>query len=528
MRICLLSREYPPDTGWGGIGAYTYQHAHGLKRLGHDVEVVALARKEVSRESELPPVEIEGIKVHRAIWGPLLEDLSSICLISPYSHYVLKCSLALWQKFLKCHRENQFDVVEAPEHLAEGLFPAMTKICPLVVRLHTPHSKFVQEGYHNLVPSFDLHMVSNLERTAMLEADVLSSPSLDLARYVAADCGYKLEDIQIVRNPVDAEIFSPEGPRAIPADNERPVVFFAGRLEERKGIYDLVSAIPLVLKTCPKARFVFVGADTNTARGERSVLAELQDQLRASNSLAAANFVGKVPLSEMADYYRSADICVVPSLYDNAPYTVLEAMACGKPMVGSSAGGVPEYIVHDETGLIVPTGNAEELAKAISTLLSNKEMRLAFGNNSRRRIMNSFERSLIARDAVKTYELAVDRYRDSRENALYRKAPEEAIQDFVTMLIAYHESLSELIYKHAAGLNRQRWRQLLTHRPKLAAAKLVLSFFKAAAKVPVLGKPAENMARRLEAGVETKEREAQEKMLERLFLLFDLSAKARS
>lgn len=528
MRICLLSREYPPDTGWGGIGAYTYQHAHGLKRLGHDVEVVALAKKEVSSEHELPPLETEGIKVHRAIWGPLLEDLSSICLISPYSHYVLKCSLALWQKFLKRHRELPFDVVEAPEHLAEGLFPAMTKICPLVVRLHTPHSKFVQEGYHNLVPSFDLHMVSNLERTAMLEADVLSSPSVDLARYVAADCGYKLEDIEIVRNPVDADIFSPDGPRAIAADGEKPVVFFAGRLEERKGIYDLVTAIPTVLKSCPQARFVFVGADTNTARGEGSVLAELKERLQASNSLQSVNFVGKVPLSEMANYYRSADICVVPSLYDNAPYTVLEAMSCGKPMVGSSAGGVPEYIVHEETGLIVPTSNSEELAKAISTLLTNKEMRLAYGAAARRRIMNSFERSLIAGEAVKTYELAIERYRNSKENALYRKAPEEAIQDFVTMLIAYHESLSELIYKHAAGLNRQRWQQLLAHRPKLAIAKLVLSFFQAASKVPILGKPAEKMARRLEVGVENKEREAQEKMLERLFLLFDLPAKAGS
>jgi glycogen synthase len=48
MRICLISREYPPETGWGGIGAYTYQHANSLAALGHDVEVVALARKESS------------------------------------------------------------------------------------------------------------------------------------------------------------------------------------------------------------------------------------------------------------------------------------------------------------------------------------------------------------------------------------------------------------------------------------------------------------------------------------------------
>lgn len=214
--------------------------------------------------------------------------------------------------------------------------------------------------------------------------------------------------------------------------------------------------------------------------------------------------------------------------YDNAPYTALEAVVCGKPIVGSSAGGVPEYISHEETGLVVPTGNAEALEKAITKLLTDKEMRIAYGVNARQRIMNSFERSLIAQEAVKTYELAIQRSAASGQNALYRKDPEQAIQDFVTVLIAYHESLSELIYKHSAGLNRQRWQQMVTHRPKLAVAKLVLSVFKAAAKVPVIGKPAENMARKLEASVETKEREAQEKMLERLLLHFDLPAKAGS
>lgn len=524
MRICLLSREYPPDTGWGGIGAYTHQHAQGLKSLGHDVEVVALAKKEISASDEIIQSE-NGINIHRAVWGPLLEELSDLCLLAPYSHYVLKCSLALWQKFWKVHRDNPFDVVEAPEHLAEAVVLALTKVCPLVIRLHTPHSKFVQQRYHNLAPSFDLNMVANMERIAMLEADVLSSPSVDLANYVAADCGYAPDKIEIVRNPVDTAVFAPDGRRAV-EPSERPIVLFAGRLEERKGVYDLITAVPAVVARCPNARFVLVGADTNTATGQTSVLADLQRSLKAAGVEGSVEFVGAVPLAQMADYYRSADICVVPSLYDNAPYTVLEAMSCGKPMVGTAAGGIPEYIAHNETGIVVPTRNSDKLAEAIAELLLDEPRRRQYSQNARRRIMDNFRRELIAEQAIKTYLLAIERYRGPQDNALYRKAPDLALQDFVAQVYAFNEALSELVYQHSWKLVLRRWWQLLTHRPKLASAKIVLGIVQLCESIPLVGNTSAGLSKRLAAGVSAKEREAEEKKREILFCAFGLPVPA--
>ena len=107
MRICLISREYPPETGWGGIGAYTFQHANALRALGHDVEVVALARKEELLE---PPVAngadpASGLVVplHRAAWGHLLDELATIWISLPNSHYLFKTTIALWNKFIELH-----------------------------------------------------------------------------------------------------------------------------------------------------------------------------------------------------------------------------------------------------------------------------------------------------------------------------------------------------------------------------------------------------------------------------------------
>ncbi|MBX9690458.1 MAG: glycosyltransferase family 4 protein [Candidatus Obscuribacterales bacterium] len=479
MRICLISREYPPDTGWGGIGAYTYQHARALKELGHDVEVISLTKKEskVDYNAENSASDPLFVPVHRAAWGPLLEELSTVWISLPYTHFVLKSCLALWRKFLEIHQERPFDVVEAPEHLAEALFPALTGICPLVIRLHTPHSKFIKERYHNLNSAFDQELVAVLERVAMLEAEVLSSPSEDLAAYVAQDCAVKPSEIEIVRNPVDCTKFQPEGPKAIAADG-KPIVFFAGRLEERKGVHYLVDAIPSILEKHPGLHFVVLGADTNTGPGKSSVLSELKRKLQEASCESSVQFINHVALDQMPAHYRSADICVVPSLYENAPYTVLEAQASGKPVVGTSAGGSKEYIFDGETGYVVPARDSKALADAICKLLDNEALRLEMGRNARKVSLEKFDKTIIVKNALKTYELAIQRKSARAENALYRRSPEQSLSDFVSMLYSYHLNLCDLIYRHSFSYRVTYWMQLAFRRPRLCGAKILLSTLK--------------------------------------------------
>jgi hypothetical protein len=79
----LLSREYPPETGWGGMGAYTYQMAHALTEVGHDVEVVSL-RKEGESEPSTATTQVgsKQIIIHRAPWTPVLSELKMFPLLS--------------------------------------------------------------------------------------------------------------------------------------------------------------------------------------------------------------------------------------------------------------------------------------------------------------------------------------------------------------------------------------------------------------------------------------------------------------
>jgi glycosyltransferase involved in cell wall biosynthesis len=479
MRICIISREYPPETGWGGIGAYSYLHANTLAELGHDVEVIALTPEFVT---EVPPPAngaLPGsplnIKLHRVPWSNSLSELKLIEKLLPFSHYVLKCVAGLWKTFYKVHLEKPFDVVEAPEHLAEALFPAITKACPLVVRLHTPQFKIVDEGFHNLTPNFDQQLTGMFERMTILQADLVTSPSENLAKYVCNDTGLPLNSVCMIANPVDATKFSPEGEKTFPSDG-RLTVLFAGRLEERKGIYQLIDAVPDIVREVPNVRFILLGKDTETGVGRTSAKKILQDKLAANGCTSNVEFVDHVNLNQMPACYRSADVCVVPSLYDNAPYTVLEAMSCGKPIVAASSGGIPEYVVSNKTGLLVEPGDVKGLATALTMILKDATMREQFGQAARERILRVYDKKEVAAKTVEAYKVAIALHKSKRETSAYRKNPDEAIADFSTFIYSYQRNLYEFMYLNSLSFRLQHWKTLAKNQPQLFKDKVTLGF----------------------------------------------------
>lgn len=468
MRVCIISREYPPETGFGGIATFSNHLANGLKEIGHEVEVVALAKDTAKT------VVQDGIRVHRVVPTDIPGNLGCVAFCMPYSRYVLQTTTALWEKFFELHNERPFDVIDTPELLAEGLVPAITKAAPLVVRLYTPHSKFIAEGLHNVTPTFDHQFVAMLERVAMVSSDAITSPSEDLADFVASDLHYPRNEIRIIRNPIDPQEFSPEGEKALKPDG-RLTVLFVGRLEERKGIRYLIDAVPKVVAKFPNVRFVIIGDDTNNGKGQKSVKAELDKQIADRGCAGNLMFIPRIPLKELPAHYRSADICVVPSVYDNSPYTCLEAMSCGRPVVGTSAGGTREYVTDGESGIIVPPRDGDALADAILRLLGNDEQRIAMGKAARQRTLDKFQRTEIARQTAEIYELACQRFVARHPHRLYLKDPSDAMFDAKAFLFAYDRMIYDLLYLKSYRFRIWHWWRLIKKRPKLSVAKAALS-----------------------------------------------------
>lgn len=477
MRICLISREYPPDTGWGGIGAYTFNTARALHSAGHEVEVIAL--KKCSKESGDPSQNRSidnGITVHRVDWENVLEELNLFLISAPSCHYVLGSGIAIWKKFIELHRKKRFDIVEAPEHLGAGIFHALTGASPLVLTLHTPHSKFVAENFHSVEASFDNQAICLLERLAINQADLLLSPSMDLGKFVASDTGISIKDIEILRNPVDTDLFCPEGRFALSA-TENVRVLFVGRLEERKGIHILIESIPKILKQFKQVEFCIVGNDTNTAPDGESMRGYLQQCLAQNGSLDRVEFISHVPLEQMPEYYRSADICVIPSLYDNAPYTCIEALASGKPVIVSSFGGTKEYVEEGVTGFVVPGENPNLLAEAILTLLQDEKRRQEMAMAARNYAVQFLDLKTYCRRKIELYETAISAHQDKTSRNLYQLPLGSSLEDTVELLCAFDQMVYKTLYEQSCEFRFRHRYRLLRSRPKLAltqAAHFVL------------------------------------------------------
>lgn len=163
-----------------------------------------------------------------------------------------------------------------------------------------------------------------------------------------------------------------------------PVIFgTVARLVEQKGYPFLLQAIPFVLKEFPETRWRIIGFGP-----KEEELHRLAEQTGVSH---AVEFLGK--RQDIAQLLREIDVFVLPSLWEGFPNSVLEAMACAKPVIATSVEGTRELVAHEETGLLIPKMNSEKLAQAMLQILRQPELVVRFGTAGRRRVEQFFSLS---------------------------------------------------------------------------------------------------------------------------------------
>lgn len=400
MKVCLVSREYPPETMWGGIGTFTYNLAHGLKNIGHEVDVLAF-----SCGADNVQQSDKGITIHR-ISSPRIPFSSKNWW--EFSRYALAPFAFLYSyKIMRtldilC-REKNYDVIDFPEHIGEGYCSALLRKWPCFVRLYTPLSLIGELGLRRATNRLDYFFIKMAEKSSIKNAILVNSPSRNLASLVQEKFKFK-NDVSIVYNPIDTDKFSPSAEMGSPPADDRITVLFAGRLEDRKGAHILARAIPEIIKADSRVDFVFLGRDCCGVNGHASMKQYIISVLKNHDLLNHVKFVDAVPYDQLVAQYRSADILAVPSLYDNSPYTCLEAMSCGIPVVGTSAGGMPEYIDDGKNGLIVPPGDSHQLAVALLSLVQDTSRRRQFGMEARNKVLSVFKREVVAAEMTRFYE----------------------------------------------------------------------------------------------------------------------------
>ena len=413
MRIFIASEEFPPLTGWGGIATYSHTLARALAKRGEEVTVFTRA------ESDREEIEFqEGFRLIRLPCHRLENDALKFLphfiasrIVAPLDEFTqerLAFIAAFRKKTLElCRTEGAPEIVETPDWGASGLALVGGDAKPIkyLVHLHSP-ALFVDEA-NQLYLKSKLKAISLFEALAIKRAQMVVSPTRYLAERAIKTYRLDFKKVNVIPHPFDAAFF--EEPVEIPQieASKRPYIFCAGRYERRKGQTILIEAFAKIAAEFPELNLLFAGSDTPTGPGETSYETAMYKAIAANRLNGRVVMLPNQDRAGIRALLRGALIFALPSIYENAPYAILEAQACGAPIAAFDVGGVGEYITHNEDGLLVPGKNVISLAYALKRLITDAELRTRLSARSRSRARETLEPARIAKMTVELYQQVV-------------------------------------------------------------------------------------------------------------------------
>lgn len=361
---------------------------HALADAGHQVTVISRALNGESFTDD------RGVKVHRVSPAP---EWDGFPILWRLNRIWPGFAWAAMLKVRRIHRRHPIDIVEAAEGRADGFFVSYLPSRPkLVTRLHT--ARIFVDRLNTIQTERTDRWEYWLEKKTILRANLLTAPSQAVVDLTRTWVPFPDLETFVVPNPVDEKKFRPS------ASERKSLVVYAGRLERRKGVNTIAQALPTVFKRFPSAEFLFAGSDGADCDGKKwsdklldAVGPMQRERLRFEQKSRDA----------LIQAYQEAAVCILPSVWENFPYALLEAMACGTPVIATQCGGFPELIENGVSGFLVPVDDSEALAWRIAALLAEPQLRDDIGRNARKRVEERFSVTRVLPAMVAAYEHAV-------------------------------------------------------------------------------------------------------------------------
>ena len=399
-KVALFTKEYPPHV-YGGAGVHVEYLSRAL--AGHvDVEVRCFGEQRLD-EGRL---SVCGIPQ----WDETRRDTDPrfVGAVDAMARSLVMAKDTLDADLVHCHTWYT-DMA--------GLLAAKLWGVPYALTIHSlePLRPWKVEQLGN-----GYHLSAWMEKTAIEAADAIIAVSKETRADVLRLFSVAPEKVHVIHNGIDLDEY-----RAVLGtdvlirhgiDPARPFVLFVGRITRQKGIIHLVDAIPRI---DPAIQVVLAAGAPDTPEIGREME---QGVARVAAARPGVVWIREMlPRADVIQLYTHAAMFCCPSVYEPFGIINLEAMACGTPVVASRVGGIPEVVVHEETGLLVdvglkpgtgfeptnPAGFSEALAAAINQLAADPDLRARFAAAGRARVEAHFSWEGIARTTLALYERLV-------------------------------------------------------------------------------------------------------------------------
>lgn len=381
MKILLVPSVYLPSVG--GVELNTHELAKQLLALGHQVTILTSNW----RRWRLPAHEtLDGVEVFRApfyVFRGSVKSLLVFCCVFP---------VALVSTWIRVRRVKP-DVVNLHFAGANALYVLLGLIGMRVPLVITLHGNEVTDGSHSATLGYtpvEERLMRLIVRALLNRADFVTAVSQVLIRSACAVCPRLLPRSRRIFMGGYADESAPGGTVA------GNFVLAVGRLASEKGFDLLLDAFVHVGQQEPSLGLVIVGDGPERER--------LIGQARGVGLDDRVTFVGHLTKNAVRPYYRGCVFLAVPSRWEGAGTVVWEAYLHEKPVVAAEVGGLPELVIHETTGLLVPPGDSHQLAQAMIRLAQCPELLDTCGRNAAAFAREYADWPRIAREYERIYQ----------------------------------------------------------------------------------------------------------------------------
>ena len=370
LQICPIFSSRPKEVG-SGVTQVVYNISKELSKRGHEVKVYTSNALDVKRKmsNEGSSVIVDGIKVN----------------FFPYKvHYY---TFFLTPSMISAVRRNlkEFDIIHIHDLRAFQsivvYYYARKYGVPYVLQVHGSLPRIMAK--QRLKWIYDFFFGYRLLKDA---SKVIALSQIEAEQYKRM--GVPEEKIAIIPNGIDLSEYAnlpPKGcfKKKFGIKEEKKTVLYLGRIHKIKGIDILVRTFANVVKKLDDVRLVIVGPDDG-------YLSELEALIKALKIEDKVLITEPLYDRDKLEAYVDADLYVLPSRYETFPMTILEAYACGKPVIASKLDGLKDLVINRKTGLLIAPGNAEQLAKSIFSVLNDHDKAEEMGLRGRQFMKENF------------------------------------------------------------------------------------------------------------------------------------------
>ncbi|CDG65352.1 MAG: hypothetical protein PWQ15_295 [Methanobacterium sp.] len=389
IKIGVITSAYP-DYEDDPHGIFVHRLMREIVKNGHEVHVIA---PYTGGETEYT---LEGVHVERFhyFYPRRFERLSGRAgMIDNVKEGLLVkiqiFTFLFFNVYYSLRKLNRMDVIHVQWPIPNGLGALFLKKLYGIPYINTIHGEEVHlsKRYHLL---FALHWLVNNSTKTITNSNA--------TRKFCFDAGLDGDKIDVIPFGVDTEFFRPLD---VYKDEDIFQILSVGYLIERKGFEYLIKAMPDVLKEHKNARLKIVGSGPLESK-----LKTLIYELGLGNEV---KIVSNVSDEELLMTYNSADLFVLPSIVDSQGNTeglgvvLLEAMACGLPVMGSNVGGIPDIIRDGDTGILFTEKDSSIIAEKINLVMENKSQMENIATNGIKEVKMKFSWDKIAKDYSRIY-----------------------------------------------------------------------------------------------------------------------------